>query len=127
MLACETLLPLDARASYVGRPCALCLCPVENGVCIVCGTSADDDFAAVYAVTTIDRPYYIGRSLRRAWEAQGYLHNVGLDSASITVPARLRPDHDGLTSAEAALLDAWDIDFTRVHTCIAPTKVGLSG
>jgi hypothetical protein len=139
MLACEAVVPFDAHAPEdPADPCPVCMGPIEDGVCFLCGVTLCEDCgyaevgrgaascvhcAPVYAVETLDRPYYLGRNLRRAWEAQGYLHNAGLESASITVPTRLRPDHDGLTAREIAVLESWDDAFMRVHTCIAPSKV----
>lgn len=128
----------DEQSDDPANPCPVCTGPVEGGSCFLCGTQLCPECghaelpadaatcihcAPVYAVETLDRPYYIGRNLRRAWEAQGYLHNAGLESASITVPRRVRADHDGLTARESALLDSWDDCFMSVHTCIAPSKV----
>lgn len=112
--------------------------PIEGGVCFLCGVTLCEGCgyaevgsqaascvhcAPVYAVTTTDRPYYLGRNLRRAFETQSYLHDAGLESATITAPSRWKPDHDGLTNREVLLLRSWDDTFMRLHTCIAPTKV----
>ena len=145
MPACEALRAPDVHDfeddSDPGNPCPVCMGPVEGGSCFLCGAKLCEDCgrvevgndaasclwcAPVYAVATLDRPYYIGRNLRRAWEAHGYLHNAGFESA-ITVPRRWRPDHDGLTDREVELLESWDEYFMFVHTAIAPSRVGAGG
>lgn len=128
----------DEPGDDPGNPCPVCTGPVEGGSCFICGAVFCSECgqaelppdaaccihcAPVYSVTTTRRPYYLGRNLRRAFEAQSYLHAAGLESASITVPRRVRLDHDGLTNREVLLLKSWDAGFTLVHTCIAPTKV----
>lgn len=140
MLAYESLLHVPADP---GDPCPGCMrYALENGVCEVClaefceecgrvevtGESACcKRCAPVYEVATPERPYYIGRSLRCAYEAHSYLHGAGVDDAMLLVPKRVRLDVDGLTAREEALIHLWDHhdgELQWVHTCIAPTRVG---
>lgn len=145
MLACEALRAPDVHdfEDDPAEPCPGCLhWSLEGGVCSVCSAefcegcgkvevtgqaACCDSCAPVYSVDTLRRPYYLGRSLRRAFEAQSYLHAAGVEGALIMAPKRAGTDHDGLTNREVILLQSWDDDFMSVHTCIAPSKVGSSG
>jgi hypothetical protein len=146
MPGCEALRAPDAHdyeepGSEPADPCPVCMGPVEDRLCFLCGAllceacgraEVGDQAACcvhcapVYEVATMARPYYIGRNLRRAYEAQSYLHAAGYLDALITVPKRVDLDFDGLSDRENEVLQAWDIydggSFLSIQTCIAPSK-----
>ncbi len=132
----------DEPGADPGNPCPVCMGPVEGGSCFLCGARLCEDCgqvevadqaaccvhcAPVYETSTLARPYYIGRNLRRAFEAQSYLHAAGYQDAIVMSPTCADTDFDGLTDRENALLEAWGQDFLQLHTCIAPTRIGRSG
>lgn len=146
MLGCEALRAPDdhdfEEVDDPADPCPVCMGPVEGGSCFLCGAQLCEECervevadqaaccahcAPAYEVATLRRPYYLGRNLRRAFEAQSYLHAAGYQDAIVTSPMNCDVDFDGLTDRENVLLELWGQDFLQVHTCIAPSKAGSGG